>query len=141
MAAYEALKKKKKKKKNPLAPRASGKSIVVARTGPTASKRHADQRAHRLATAFIAVLDCRRFDVSPFWLPPVRYPEQREVYINYTHVYLCIFDIDLSLHMLFCEIWFGDTHVSLCSALCANKLLQITIYLFIRSFWIPVIFT
>ena len=29
MAAYEAL--KKKKKKNPLAPRASGKSIVVAR--------------------------------------------------------------------------------------------------------------
>ena len=34
------------KKKNPLAPRASGKSIVVARTGPTASKRHAGQRAH-----------------------------------------------------------------------------------------------
>ena len=44
MAAYEAL--KKKKKKNPLAPRASGKEIVVARTGPTASKRHAGQRAH-----------------------------------------------------------------------------------------------
>ena len=43
MAAYEALKKKKKKT---LAPRASGKSIVVARTGPTASKRHAHQRAH-----------------------------------------------------------------------------------------------
>ena len=40
MAAYEAL------KKNPLAPRASGKSIVVARTGPTASERHAGQRAH-----------------------------------------------------------------------------------------------
>ena len=45
MAAYEALstKKKKKKKKNPLA---RGKLIVVARTGPTASKRHAGQRAH-----------------------------------------------------------------------------------------------
>ena len=43
MAAYEALK---KKKKNPLATRASGKSIVVARIGPTASKRHAGQRAH-----------------------------------------------------------------------------------------------
>ena len=39
MAAYEAL-------KNPLAPRASGKSIVVAWTGPTASKRRAGQRAH-----------------------------------------------------------------------------------------------
>ena len=41
MAAYEALKKKKK-----MAPRASRKSIVVARTGPTASKRYAGQRAH-----------------------------------------------------------------------------------------------
>ena len=45
MVAYEALKKK-FKKKEPLAPRASGKSIVVARTGPRASKRHAEQRAH-----------------------------------------------------------------------------------------------
>ena len=34
------------RRKKTLAPRASGKSIVVARTGPTASKRHAAQRAH-----------------------------------------------------------------------------------------------
>ena len=48
MGTYEALKKYKKikNKKNPLAPRASGKLIVVARTGPIASKRHAGQRAH-----------------------------------------------------------------------------------------------
>ena len=37
---------KEKKKKKHWPPRASGKSIVVARTGPTASKRHASQRAH-----------------------------------------------------------------------------------------------
>ena len=45
MAEYEALIKNKNNKKQ-LAPRASGKYIVVARTGPTASKRHAGQRAH-----------------------------------------------------------------------------------------------
>ena len=53
MAAYEALKKKKKKK---LAPRASGKYIVVARTGPTASKRHAGQRAHS---------QCQGLEINP----------------------------------------------------------------------------
>ena len=45
MVAYEALKKKKKKKKN-TGPLGQWKKMVVARTGPTASKRHSDQRAH-----------------------------------------------------------------------------------------------
>ena len=46
MAAYEAL---------TLAPRASGKYIVVAQTGPTASKRHADQRAHSQCQGLVRI--------------------------------------------------------------------------------------
>ena len=62
MAAYEALKKKNNNnKKNPLAPRASGKSIVVARTGPTASKRHAGQRAHSQCQGLAGI---SKYDVS-----------------------------------------------------------------------------
>ena len=64
MAAYEALKKKIiiiiiKKLKKPLAPWASEKSIVVARTGPTASKRHANQRAHSQCQGLFLINNCQ----------------------------------------------------------------------------------